>query len=75
MDVVTWNVNSLRARLPRVLPWLEARRPEVVCLQETKVEDDKFPLEPLEELGYEVVFHGSSKVTLKSPQTTRSSSG
>lgn len=58
MDVVTWNVNSLRARLPRVLPWLEARRPEVVCLQETKVEDDKFPLEPLEELGYEVVFHG-----------------
>lgn len=58
MDVATWNVNSLRARMPRLLPWLEERRPDVVCLQETKVADDRFPREPLEDLGYEVVTHG-----------------
>ena len=58
MQIATWNVNSIRARLPRLLPWLETRRPEVVCLQETKVVDELFPREALEELGYEVVFHG-----------------
>ena len=58
MDIVTWNVNSLRARLPRVLPWLESERPDVVCLQETKVVDELFPREPFEDLGYEVVCHG-----------------
>lgn len=57
-DLVTWNVNSLRARLPRVIAWLAAKRPDVVCLQETKVQDDLFPREPLEELGYEVAIHG-----------------
>lgn len=58
MRIVTWNVNSLRARLPRVLPWLEAERPDVVCFQETKVVDDLFPREVFEDLGYEVAVHG-----------------
>ena len=58
MRIATWNVNSIRARLPRLLPWLEDRRPDVVCVQETKVEDDRFPREPIEELGYQVVAHG-----------------
>lgn len=58
MRVATWNVNSIRARLERVLHWLEEVRPEVLCLQETKVEDEKFPREPLEELGYSVEVYG-----------------
>ena len=58
MDIVTWNVNSLRARLPRVLPWLEAEQPDVVCFQETKVVDELFPREPFEDLGYQIVAHG-----------------
>ena len=58
MEIVTWNVNSIRARLPRFLPWLEAHRPEVVCLQETKCEDDKFPREPIEDLGYTIAIDG-----------------
>jgi len=56
--IVTWNVNSIRARMPRFLPWLEEQAPDVVCLQETKVVDELFPLEPIEELGYSVAFHG-----------------
>ena len=58
MDIVTWNVNSLRARMPRVLEFLERATPDVVCLQETKVVDELFPREPLEELGYHVAIHG-----------------
>ncbi|MEM6673437.1 MAG: exodeoxyribonuclease III [Planctomycetota bacterium] len=58
MDIVTWNVNSLRARMPRVLEYLERANPDVVCLQETKVVDELFPREDLEALGYHVAFHG-----------------
>ncbi len=58
MIIATHNVNSLRARLPRVTAWLERVRPDVVCLQETKVTDDLFPREPLEALGYHVAVHG-----------------
>lgn len=58
LRVATWNVNSLRARMERFLPWLDARRPEVVCLQETKVVDELFPREEIEELGYEIACHG-----------------
>ena len=58
MQIATWNVNSIRARLPRVLPWLAQHRPDVVCLQETKVHDDAFPREPFEELGYNVEIFG-----------------
>jgi exodeoxyribonuclease-3 len=58
MKIVSWNVNSVRARLPRLLPWLEEHRPDVVCLQETKVVDELFPREPLEDQGYNLVVHG-----------------
>ncbi len=58
MRIATWNVNSLRARLDLVLDWLRQDGPEVVCLQETKVTDDAFPLDPLAELGYRVAFTG-----------------
>ncbi|MDG1051284.1 MAG: exodeoxyribonuclease III [Planctomycetota bacterium] len=58
MDIVSWNVNSLRARMPRVLEFLERADPDVVCLQETKVVDELFPREVLEEAGYHVAFHG-----------------
>jgi exodeoxyribonuclease-3 len=58
MKLATWNVNSLRARLPRVTAWLAANAPDVACLQETKVEDDAFPRAELEGLGYEIAFHG-----------------
>ena len=43
MKIATWNVNSIRTRLPRLTAWLERRRPDVVCLQEIKVTDDLFP--------------------------------
>jgi exodeoxyribonuclease-3 len=56
--VATWNVNSIRARLHALLPWLEKVGPDVVCLQETKVQDPDFPLAPIEEAGYRVVFRG-----------------
>tara|TARA_R110002126_G_scaffold75704_1_gene188828 strand:- start:15655 stop:16425 length:771 start_codon:yes stop_codon:yes gene_type:complete len=58
MDIVTWNVNSVRARLPRVLEFLERRSPDVVCLQETKVVDELFPREPFEDAGYRVEVFG-----------------
>ena len=58
MRVATWNVNSVRARLERLVPWLAEKRPEVVCLQETKCVDEKFPREPIEELGYEIATLG-----------------
>lgn len=58
MKIATWNVNSIRARLPRVLPWLESRRPDVVCLQETKVVDEDFPRDEIERLGYSIECYG-----------------
>jgi len=58
MKIATWNVNSLRVRLPHVLDWLEKVEPDVLALQETKTEDSQFPLEPLRSLGYNVVFSG-----------------
>ncbi|MEC9347812.1 MAG: exodeoxyribonuclease III [Pseudomonadota bacterium] len=58
MRIATWNVNSIKARLPRVLEWLEEAAPDVVCLQEIKCEDGKFPAEPIEDLGYNIAVHG-----------------
>jgi len=54
----TWNINSVRMRLPRLLAWLEQRRPDVVCLQETKVVNEDFPAQPIEALGYHCLIHG-----------------
>jgi exodeoxyribonuclease-3 len=59
--IATWNVNSLKQRLPRLLPWLDQRRPDVVCLQETKVADDAFGellSDDLAARGYEAAVHG-----------------
>jgi exodeoxyribonuclease III len=59
--IATWNVNSVGARLPRLLEWLESRQPDVVALQETKCADDAFPHLPLMALGYEVVHSGDGR--------------
>ena len=58
MKIATWNVNSIRARLPRVLAWIEVARPDVLLLQETKVTPEQFPAEPLEEQGYNLALVG-----------------
>ena len=58
MKLATWNVNSLKVRLPQLLPWLASRTPDVVCLQETKTEDANFPVEELRAAGYHSVFTG-----------------
>jgi len=58
---VTWNVNSLRARLPRVLELLELHQPDVVCLQETKCADDSFPAGELSSVGYTAVHHSAGQ--------------
>ena len=58
MRIATWNVNSVRARMERLVPWLVEQRPDVVCLQEVKCVDELFPREPIEELGYEIQVHG-----------------
>jgi exodeoxyribonuclease-3 len=63
MRIATWNVNSIKQRLPRLLPWLDQRRPDVVCLQETKCEDDTFIEllgDALAERGYEAAVHGEA---------------
>lgn len=57
--LMTWNVNSIRARLDNVLAYLDDHQPDVACLQETKVEDALFPKVPFMELGYKVEVHGS----------------
>ena len=61
MKLVTWNVNSLAARLPRVLELVEAHRPEVLCLQETKSPRDGFPEAELREAGYAAVHHSGGR--------------
>ena len=58
MKLATWNINSLNVRLPRLLGWLAATAPDVVCLQETKLEDHRFPRDALVEAGYEAHFAG-----------------
>jgi exodeoxyribonuclease III len=61
MRIATWNVNSLKARLPRVEAWLQYAQPDVLCLQETKLADDAFPQLTFEALGYESVHHGQGR--------------
>ena len=58
MKLVTWNVNSLTVRLPQVLAWLEANQPDVLALQETKMEDSVFPAAEIMAAGYQVVYAG-----------------
>jgi exodeoxyribonuclease III len=58
MQLATWNVNSLKVRLPHVLQWLAENPVDVLCLQETKTIDSKFPLTEIEAAGYQVAFSG-----------------
>ena len=58
MKLATWNVNSLKVRLPQLLTWLVGEQPDVVCLQETKLEDHGFPRQEIEAAGYYVAFSG-----------------
>ncbi len=58
LRIATWNVNGIRARLDTVLAWLKDAQPDVVCLQEVKIEEEKFPSLAFSELGYNVVVHG-----------------
>ena len=58
LRLATWNVNSLKVRLPQLITWLQADPVDVICLQETKLTDDSFPAAALEELGYRCVFSG-----------------
>jgi len=74
MKLATWNVNSLKVRLPQVLDFLIAHKPEVLCLQETKTEDEKFPISDINAAGYQAVFSGQKTyngvaiLSLQAPQ-------
>ncbi len=61
MRVVTWNVNSLKARLARVEEWIAEVQPDVLCLQETKLADDAFPALAFEAMGYQAAHHGQGQ--------------
>lgn len=58
MKLASWNVNSLKVRLPHLIDWLAAQSPDILCLQETKLEDHNFPQAEIEAAGYHVVFAG-----------------
>jgi exodeoxyribonuclease-3 len=58
MKIATWNVNSLKVRLPQVLDWLTVEEPDVLCLQETKLTDENFPAEAVRATGYRAVYAG-----------------
>jgi len=58
MKIASWNVNSLRVRLPQVLEWLEDNDVDVLALQETKMVDEDFPLEEIQQAGYQVQYSG-----------------
>ncbi|GAB2469177.1 exodeoxyribonuclease III [Jatrophihabitans fulvus] len=61
MRIATWNVNSVVARLPRLLDWLGAAEPDVLCLQELKTSEDGFPTDEVAALGYEAAIHGTGR--------------
>ena len=61
MRLATWNVNSLGARLERVVEWLELKAPDVLCMQETKQTDEAFPADAFSALGYESAHHGDGR--------------
>ena len=58
MLIATWNVNSIRTRLSQIIDWINHFDPDILCLQETKVIDDNFPIEPFEKLGYSLEVYG-----------------
>ena len=58
VKIASWNVNSVRSRIGNILDWIKLEKPDILCLQETKVVDNDFPLSPFEEIGYNVKIHG-----------------
>ena len=58
MRIATFNINGIKARLPRLLEWLEETRPKVACLQEIKTQDEGFPADAFEAIGYKAIWHG-----------------
>src|SRR5690348_18500487 len=58
MKLATYNLNGIRARLPRLLEWLEREKPDIACLQELKCADDQLPIADIEAAGYGAVWHG-----------------
>lgn len=58
MNITTWNVNSIRARLDRTLEWVDGMRPDVLCIQELKCQESEFPRGPFEERGYQLAIYG-----------------
>ena len=58
MKIASYNLNGIRARLPRLIEWLERERPDVVCLQELKCSDESLPVADIEAVGYGAVWHG-----------------
>ena len=58
MKVASFNINGIKARLPRLLEWLEETRPAVACLQEIKTQDEGFPAAEFEKIGYQAIWHG-----------------
>lgn len=77
MKIATWNVNSLRRRMPILLDWIDKHKPDVVCLQETKVEDHLFPAMEIQAAGYHAVFRGEKSyngvatLSLREPSEVR----
>lgn len=67
MKIATWNVNSLKVRLLQVLQWLKDNPVDILCLQETKLTDEKFPLTEIEAAGYQAVFYRSKNLQRESP--------
>src|SRR3954469_798350 len=58
MKIATYNVNGVNGRLPVLLKWLRKAKPDIVCLQELKAPQEKFPLNPINKAGYEAIWHG-----------------
>ena len=62
MRIATWNVNSLKARMDRVLGWIDHAQPDILMMQETKLSDDDAPLLPFRSLGYELIYHSNTQL-------------
>ena len=61
MKIATFNINGINGRLPVLLKWLDEARPDVLCLQELKAPQDKFPHEAIADVGYGAIWHGQSR--------------
>lgn len=64
MILATWNVNSISVRISQVVSWLQLHQPDVLCIQESKVEDSKFPIDSFRAIGYDARFTGRRATTV-----------